>query len=148
MLVHSPNDVRACGLPIQSWCGVITSLDAQVREVLDTRSRPASEGGRGADIDVLKTRVSMDVMASAGYAQLSWPKVAAHCFYTGLPNTSVYITIPTLSSGDPYLVPDYLIHDQGRVRVRLSAMGVSSDELVLEQNQLIYGIIFPFKNCQ
>lgn len=58
VLVHSPNDVRSCGLPIQSWCGVLTPLDAQVREVLDTRSRPVSEGGRGADIDSCSGRGS------------------------------------------------------------------------------------------
>lgn len=48
----------------------------------------------------------------------------------------MHLVIPTLSGGDPYLVPDYLRVEHGRLKVKL-ANGVSSKKLDMEQNQAV-----------
>ena len=148
VMVHSPADVRSCGLPLQSWCGIVTPAEGQLQEVLRTRSLPVAEGGRGADIDVLKRRVEMDKAAGKDHVVLTWPRVAECTFYNGLPVPHVYLTIPTLTGGEPYVVPDYVRIADGKAAVKVSAMGVSSDEMLLEQTQLTPasgGLLVPLK---
>ena len=101
------------------------------------RGMPVEDGGRGADQDVLKRRVEVDREASHGFNILSWPDVARGCFYWGLPAAQVYITVLSLTGGEPYLVPDHLKREHGKVIVKPSAMGVSSEELVLDCTTLL-----------
>ena len=124
-------------------------MDAQIQEVLSVRAKPVEDGGRGADIDVLRRRVAMDREASTGYTSLSWPRVAKHVFYSGLPGAMTYVTVPTLSGADPYLVPDVYRAGGGKGYARISAMGVSSPDLVLELNQVVPangGVLVPLRH--
>ena len=138
----------ASGRPIQAWCGVVNAADAQISEVLSTRAKPVSEGGRGADVDVLRRRVQMDRESSAGYTSIGWRKFAACCFYTGLSSAMTYVTVPTLFGGEPLAVPDYYKVEAGKVHARISAMGMSSPDLMLEMKQVIPasgGVLVPLK---
>ena len=111
--------------------------DALLEDVVAMRSKPIEAGGRGIDEDVLRRRIQMDRESSRGYAQLSWPDVAKGCFYFGVPIVPMYMTVPSVTGGEAYLLPDSYILEHGKCRVVISANGVTSGELLLEQNQLI-----------
>ena len=60
-----------------------------------------------------------------------------------------YVTVPTLSGADPYLVPDVYRAEGGKVYTRISATGVSSPDLVLELNQVVPangGVLVPLRH--
>ena len=49
LLVHSRSDVRAKGLPVFCWCGVISTPESILSNVLDERCRSVRDGGLGAN---------------------------------------------------------------------------------------------------
>ncbi len=109
--VHSPFDVkRSYGfIPIQSWDGVISVPTAHSKWVLEQRIRPRDSGGWGADIDTMKRRMEMDVEACRGYEQIDIQAVQNCNFVIGVPmNAGLYLTIPSLTGDEPYLVPQSL----------------------------------------